>query len=207
MPREVDRQAKIAERGLDASATRHAVTTTYCGLMQTLRHRPYVVLAAAFFAIEYVYNQASKQRVVSCPFLLAALQRQVRADVSSFAVLHHVGHVSGARLQAWAGVLGGDPRYQDSAERWGSADFSTYVDKLRNQADRALQAATPVRSCAEKGPLLQSLFHVLLSCWSKPCATMMTTMWLFRMRGGRRERLLGLRSRAWRYNYWKMALE
>jgi hypothetical protein len=49
--------------------------------------------------------------------------------------------------QAWAGVMGGDARYQEFAERWGSSGFGTYVDSLRAQADRALQSASDVSLC------------------------------------------------------------
>lgn len=100
---------KIFERALDAAAAQLSVTSAYCDFMRGLRGRPYPVLAAAFFAIEYVYNQA------------------------------------------WAGVMGGDSRYQEFAERWGSADFSTYVEQLRSHADRALQAtSTDVQREAEE---------------------------------------------------------
>ena len=50
-----------------------------------------------------------------------------------------------ARLwQAWAGVMGGDARYQEFAERWGSSGFSAYVNVLQARADRALLTASEV---------------------------------------------------------------
>jgi thiaminase len=50
-------QDKIAERQLDAATAPLPVTAAYCTYMQSLQKQPYAVLAAAFFAIEYVYNK------------------------------------------------------------------------------------------------------------------------------------------------------
>lgn len=56
-------QDKIAERQLDAAAAPLPVTAAYCTYMQSLQTQPYAVLAAAFFAIEYVYNKVRGPRM------------------------------------------------------------------------------------------------------------------------------------------------
>lgn len=55
-------QEKLAERTLDESAPLHPVTAAYVGFLRSLYGKPFAVLSAAFFAIEYVYNQASGHR-------------------------------------------------------------------------------------------------------------------------------------------------
>lgn len=138
-------QEKISERDLDAAAARLPVTSAYCDFMRGLYGRPYPVLAAAFFAIEYVYNQV----------MTWCLHQQCCRHLQA----HNGSHPDGLRMrrsihgmhhapvrQAWAGVMGGDSRYQEFAERWGSADFSTYVEQLRSHADKALQTASVVRT-------------------------------------------------------------
>ncbi len=55
--------------------------------------------------------------------------------------------------QAWAEVAAVHSPHWDFADRWGSADFTTYVDALKRQADQALQEAGPVSNRTARHPL------------------------------------------------------
>lgn len=44
-------------------------------------------------------------------------------------------------------MLGGDARYQEFAERWGSSGFGTYANLLQAQADGALLTASDISPC------------------------------------------------------------
>lgn len=58
--------------------------------------------------------------------------------------------VEAAYLEAWRGALGGSDTYSGVVEHWANDEFTVFVDRLAEVADRELRAAPEQQETAER---------------------------------------------------------